>query len=507
MTGLPAGWTLCEMGDVLQPVEKTGKHEEDRQIWYVDISSINSGSNRIEAPKRMNLADAPSRARQKIRAGDVLFSTVRPYLRNIALVEQALDGEIASTGFAVLRGAEGIKPEYLFYKSISHDFVSALTGEQYGVSYPAVKAEQVKEQPLALPPTAEQRRIVERIETLFEEIDRGIDSLRAAKSGIALYRQSLLKSAFEGRLTAEWRAQNPDRLENPAALLARIREDREARYRATVDDWKQAVAEWRKGGEKGRKPAKPKRPEGFDLLCTSDNLPWPSARVQVLLDAPLINGRSVKDKAGGFPVLRLTALKNGRIDFREFKEGDWSKEDAEPFFVQRDDIFMARGNGSKKLVGIAGVALDDPTPIAFPDTMIRARLDTSAVQSEYFLLVWNSWTMRRQIEKAARTTAGIYKINQGHICGFVLPLPSLAEQAEVVRVLRGRLEAAELLDREIDTNLARADALRQSILRRAFAGQLVPQHPDDEPAAVLLERLRVERAETPGKRRKARVGV
>ena len=83
--------------------------------------------------------------------------------------------------------------------------------------------------------------------------------------------------------------------------------------------------------------------------------------------------------------------------------------------------------------------------------------------------------MRRQIEKAARTTAGIYKINQGHICGFVLPLPSLAEQAEIVRVLRGRLEAAEGLDSEIDASLVRADLLRQSILKRAFAGQLVPR--------------------------------
>lgn len=121
MTRLPAGWTLCAIGDVLEPVEKTGKDEEDRAIWYVDISSIDSKSNRIESPKRMKLADAPSRARQKIRSGDVLFSTVRPYLRNIASVAQRFDGEIASTGFAVLRGAEGIDPGYLFYKSISHD--------------------------------------------------------------------------------------------------------------------------------------------------------------------------------------------------------------------------------------------------------------------------------------------------------------------------------------------------------------------------------------------------
>lgn len=505
MMELPSGWTLCEVGDVLCPVEMTGKNEEDREIFYIDISSIDNKSNRITNPKRIILSDAPSRARQKICAGDVLFSTVRPYLRNIAAVNQELDGEIASTGFAVLRSAMGIDPRYLFYKCISHDFVTALTGEQYGVSYPAVKEEQVKARPLALPPTREQRRIVERIEALFEEIDRGVESLRAAKDTIALYHQSLLKSAFEGRLTADWRAQNLDKLESPNALLARIREERERRYQAALDDWERAVAEWRKDGGKGRRPEKPKQLERFDLLCTSDRLPWPSARVQVLLNAPLINGRSVKDRAGGFPVLRLTALKHGKIDFRESKEGDWSREDAEPFFVQRDDIFIARGNGSKKLVGIASLALDDPMPIAFPDTMIRARLDTSTIQPEYFLSAWNSWTVRRQIEKAARTTAGIYKINQKHICGFVLPLPSLAEQAEIVRILQGRREAAEKLNLEIDTALAHANALRQSILKKAFTGQLVPQDPKDEPAAVLLERIRAKCTKTSARRRTKRI--
>ena len=252
MMELPRGWTLCEIGDVLHGVEMTTKNEDDRQIFYVDISSIDNVSNRIANPKCINLSNAPSRARQKIRVGDVLFSTVRPYLRNIAAVGQEFDGEIASTGFAVLRGATGIDPRYLFYKCISLEFVSALTGEQYGVSYPAVKEEQVKARPFELPPTNEQRRIVEKIEALFEEIERGVESLRVAKNAIALYRQSLLKSAFEGRLTAEWRTQNPDKLENPDALLARVREEREAHYRAAVDDWRQAVAEWRKGGEKGK---------------------------------------------------------------------------------------------------------------------------------------------------------------------------------------------------------------------------------------------------------------
>lgn len=443
MTELPENWTVCAIGDVLQPVEKTVKDEADRPIWYVDISSIDNKSHRITDPKRLNLADAPSRARQKIRSGDVLFSTVRPYLRNIAPVGQALDGEIASTGFAVLRGTNGIEPRYLFYKSISHDFVSALTGEQYGVSYPAVKEDQVKAQRLELPPTNEQRRIADKIEQIFDEIDRGVQSLRHAKRTIELYRQSLLKSAFEGRLTADWRAENPEKPDCPDALLSKAR-------------------------------------------------PWPTVDVKALLGSPLANGRSAKEKAGGFPVLRLTAFKNGKIDLQESKEGDWTEDDAKPFLVKRGDVFISRGNGSKKLVGIAGRVPHEPMPVAFPDTMIRVRLDTSTVRPDYFVLAWNSPTVRQQIEMAARTTAGIYKINQGHIRGFVLPLPSLAEQFEIVRILEERLESVDTLQSEIDASLSRAETLRQSILKRAFSGKLVPQDPNDEPSAILLQRIEAE---------------
>ena len=270
MTGLPAGWTLCKIGDVLEPVEKTGKDEKDREIWYVDISSIDNKSNRIKAPKRLNMAEAPSRARQKIQAGDVLFSTVRPYLRNIAPVGQGLDGEIASTGFAVLRGIQGIEPKYLFYKCISYDFVSALTGEQYGVSYPAVKEEQVKEQPLELPPTNEQHRIAEKVEALFDEINRGVESLRDAKRDIELYRQSLLKSAFEGRLTADWRAKNPDKLENPEVLLASIREERDGRYQQQLEEWIVASTDWSESNDRNGKPKKPLKPKTLPPLSVKE---------------------------------------------------------------------------------------------------------------------------------------------------------------------------------------------------------------------------------------------
>ena len=498
MTDLPQGWTSGPLSDFIQPRGERVIPADFPELPFIGMDHVEAHTTRIIGS--VSAGQMKSNA-SRFTKNDVLYGRLRPYLNKVA---QPQFNGLASAEFIVFRGNSLIDPSFLRHRLNSRDFVSFASHLNEG-DRPRVAFDQIGGFQLQVPPLNEQRRIVERIEALFEEIDRGVESLRLAKNTTTLYRQSLLKSAFEGQLTAEWRAQNPGKLESPDALLAHVREQREGRYRDALDDWERTVAEWRKDGGKGKRPAKPKRPEGFDLLRTSDHLPWPSARVQVLLNVPLINGRSVKDKAGGFPVLRLTALKNGRIDFQESKEGDWSREDAEPFFVQRDDIFIARGNGSKKLVGIASLALDDPIPIAFPDTMIRARLDTNAIQPEYFLLVWNSWTVRRQIEKAARTTAGIYKINQGHICGFVLPLPSLAEQAEIIRILQGRLEATEKLNLEIDTALARADALRQSILKKAFAGQLVPQDPKDEPAVALLERIRAKCTKTSARRRTKRI--
>ena len=269
-TLLPLGWSECSIGQVTLPVSKTDpKNDPNRQIDYIDISSIDNSRHVIGRVKQYRLEDAPSRARQIVCTGDVLFATVRPYLRNISAVPNDYDQQIASTGFSVLRPAKGVCPAFLFYKVISRDFVNALSGMQYGVSYPAVKDEQVRDQPLWLPPTEEQRRIVAKIEELFSELDKGVESLKTARALLKVYRQAVLKHAFEGKLTAQWREENKDKLEKPEQLLARIKQERETRYERQLKEWKAAVRTWESGAKRGRKPNKPRDPKPLGKLDES----------------------------------------------------------------------------------------------------------------------------------------------------------------------------------------------------------------------------------------------
>jgi type I restriction enzyme S subunit len=211
-----------------------------------------------------------------------------------------------------------------------------------------------------------------------------------------------------------------------------------------------------------------------------------------LLREPMINGRSVPTDRNGFPVLRLTAVSDGRVDLAERKNGAWTKEQAAPFLVQEGDFFVSRGNGSLKLVGRGALVCIKPDPVAFPDTLIRLRVDESKLSREFLPLVWNSRHVRTQVENSARTTAGIYKINQSILASITLPVPPLECQQQIVDEVDGLDRNLTWVRNAIHAAHVRERRLRASLLRAAFIGKLAPQDSSDEPASELLRRLRAE---------------
>ncbi|MFE2373384.1 restriction endonuclease subunit S [Streptomyces sp. NPDC059398] len=222
-------------------------------------------------------------------------------------------------------------------------------------------------------------------------------------------------------------------------------------------------------------------------------LSYRSVRLGDVLADGLTNGRSVPTRTGGFPVLRLTALSGPYANLAQRKEGDWEATDAEPFLVKPGDFLISRGNGSVSLVGRGSLVSEVEDPVAYPDTMIRARLKREDIYPEYLRIIWSSMHVRQQIERQARTTAGIHKVNQKILGAVEFPLPDLLTQKEICARWSEIEEKGDLLSRTVVASKHRSTSLQRSLLSDAFTGRLVPQDPSDESADAVLARIRVER--------------
>ena len=200
------GWRTVKLGEVC--VSKTGTRspaDEPNSVFnYVDITSVDNVSKRITAPKELIGRDAPSRARQIIRAGDVLVSTTRPNLNAVALVPPELDNQIASTGFCVLRGGEEIDSEFLFSFVRTPEFVSNLTELTKGALYPAVNDKQVFSQFISLPPLAEQRRLSAQLREQMAEVERARSAVQAQLDAAQTLPAALLRAIFTCPAAQRW---------------------------------------------------------------------------------------------------------------------------------------------------------------------------------------------------------------------------------------------------------------------------------------------------------------
>lgn len=214
------------------------------------------------------------------------------------------------------------------------------------------------------------------------------------------------------------------------------------------------------------------------LVGSSEVATAPRIPLVAILRSPLANGRSVKTLEGGFPVLRLTALGGRSVRLAERKPGAWSAAQARPFLVERADFLVARGNGSLELVGRGATVVEEPDAVAFPDTMIRIRTRPSEVDPEYFAAIWNSRVVRAQVERMARTTAGIYKVNQSQLSRVELPLPDLEAQRRIAQRLLGAADVEARSRTAIDVALGREAQLRRALLAAAFSGRLTGRSSD-----------------------------
>jgi type I restriction enzyme S subunit len=431
MSELRPGWAVAMLGDVCDRATKWDPRSEPAaEFRYVDISSIDG--QRIQRTTRVIGAEAPSRARQLVRAGDTVLSTVRTYLVNTAQVPNELDGATVSTGFCVLRPTAAIDSRFLFYRVIESGFVELLSRKQTGSSYPAVRDQDVFDQPIAVPPLAEQRRIVAAIEAHLSRLDAAETAVRSAKTRLDLLRRSLLAAAVaEGHAAAL------------GDLLVRIEAGRSA------------------GG------------------------PAPPA------------------KAGEWGVIKVSAMTWG--EFRPGENKLVAADSVDPRHeIHAGDLLVSRAN-TTEYVGAAVLVRETPPRLVLSDKSLRL-IVRDGVDREWLLYALLAPSTRRQISAVATGTSdSMRNISQEKLRAVRVRVPDARRQRTIADELSQQLEVVMDLAAAADGALRKSAALRRSILVRAFAGELVLQDTDDEPASELLERIVAERAVSPGPTRKRRV--
>ena len=188
-------WKSVKLGEIIEKTATTNPSAEfpDEPFEYIDVSAVCKSTLKIRGTQTLLGKNAPSRARRQVKAGDVIFATVRPTLKRVAIVPSELDGQICSTGYIVFRAnAELVISKYLFYCMISKKTMDYAENVQTGASYPAVTDKQVKELEIILPPLAEQQRIIDKLDASFVEINKAIEiASESAENAKALANSAL----------------------------------------------------------------------------------------------------------------------------------------------------------------------------------------------------------------------------------------------------------------------------------------------------------------------------
>jgi type I restriction enzyme S subunit len=404
-----------------------------------------------------------------------------------------------NSSLLVVRPCKAIFPRFLFHYFRGPDFQSIVKERIMGSAVPHLFQKDIKKFLLNIPPLAEQHRITVKLEALLAQVNAAKDHLAAVPPIIKRFRQSVLAAACSGRLTEDWRREHPD-VEPASELLKKIREERIRRYE---EGCKRAKEE---GRRKPRKPSNITQNEFAveGLIALPNGWTWAA-----LDDLSANEANSITDGPFGSKLKTEHYTESGPRVIRLQNIGDGKFIDAKAHIsphhfenLRKHEIFGGD-------IVIAALGTDLPRACIIPDYVshaivkadcIRFKPHPSITNNQYMNASLNS-DILKHIAQSIVHGVGRPRLNQQQVKSLPIPLPPLSEQHAIVNRIETLFHRTSEVEERVATATAHADRLTQSILAKAFRGELVPQDPDDEPASVLLERIRKERTELEKKKK------
>ena len=414
---IPENWAWCRGYEILNPMESQKPLGE--KFGYLDIASIDNKNNKISEVKFIATSDAPSRASRKVKFGDTLFSMVRPYLRNIAFVEKEYSKCIASTGFYICSPNETLYSKFLFYLMLSEYVVEGLNKYMKGDNSPSINNENITNFLYPLPPLAEQRRIVEKIEELLALVDDLETNKTDLQSYIKQAKSKVLEMAVRGELVPQ------DSNDEPASvLLERIKKEQKS------------------SKSKGKTTEHNTHYEEELPFNIPENWVW--CRLGEITKIIQYGVSKSAKSEGLYRLLRITDIQYNKVIWENVPFTDIKEKDAENFILENGDFLFARTGAT---VGKSYLVEDLVEKSVFASYLIRISLLPNN-NINYIKYFFNSEFYWQQISEKS-IGIGQPNVNGTSLKKLFLPLPPLAEQHRIVEKIEHIFAVLEELEENI----------------------------------------------------------
>lgn len=428
---LPKGWVRTALADIVRPTRPKRAPQTVPHLPFIGMEHVEAHTMRLLGT---GAAASMRSAGVHFQPGDVLYGRLRPYLNKVCRPE--FEG-LCSAEFIVLCANDAVDAKFLQYRLNAADFVFFASHLDEG-DRPRVDYQQIGRFLIDLPPLAEQRRIAAALEEHLSDLDAAVAGLERARANVLRYSHAVINTGVLGKLTSG------------TAVADRVSD--------TVPGHWQWAELRQLGALKGGLTKGQRRRSGTAL-------------------------RSV-------PYLRVANVQRGYLDLTEVKRIAATEAEIEELRLQPGDVLFNEGGDRDKL-GRGWIWSGELAECIYQNHVFRARVDRTRVEPKFLSYYANSHGQHYFMAEGKQTT-NLASINLTKLGALPIPVPPVDEQRAIVAEIDRRLAITDRTAAEIDLQLARAARLRQSILKHAFEGKLVPQDPADEPATALLERIRTE---------------
>ncbi len=480
---LPAGWEWVRINDV---GHDWGQKTPDANFTYIDVSAIDSTTGVISAPSVLSASDAPSRARKIVKIGTVIYSTVRPYLKNICLIEKHYMPEpIASTAFAVMHPLQDMPGKFFALYFRSPEFVRYVESVQTGIAYPAINDKQFHGGLVPIPPLVEQHRIVAKVDelmTLCDQLEQQqTHSLEAHQTLVEILLGTMTRVASQQELTNAWTRiashfdtlftteHSIDQLKQTILQLAVMGKlvPQDPNDESACESLKKVTAERAKlvkeGAIKKQKALPPIEPGELPYELPQN---WVWTRLPSLVFFQEGPGIMAKDfRETGIPLIRIAGMHNDLVSLEgcNFLDEDMVEKKWAHFKLELGDIVLS---SSASLGKVAKVGEETVGCIAYTG-LIRFR-PYACLDVDYLITFLNSNEFLSQINKS-KTGAAIMHFGPTHLKGMLVPLAPLAEQHRIVAKVDELVALCATLKARINDAQTTQLHLADGIVERAVA--------------------------------------